>query len=213
MLEMGSDIYSQRLGLLLLTSQQVEKILQDKKVSNKKMMNIHPLEYLLKSAQYNDSFLLELEKSFSTFIQEEILLLPKYNAVVVGPVSEKRLITKDNFDDFQAILNIQNCRTIPKPPPENESEFAKQMRLKSEYRDSIKQKQERKNGETQDLTTLLEIAEVFGINYKEKSIYAFYNLIKRFQLKEKWNQDLQMLCAGGDSKKIKPKYWGLNTKN
>ena len=63
------------------------------------------------------------------------------------------------------------------------------------------------------MTTLLEIAEVFGINYMEKSIYAFYRLIERYQKQEKWNQDIQMLCAGADSNKIKIKYWGLNSKD
>jgi hypothetical protein len=27
-------------------------------------------------------------------------------------------------------------------------------------------------------------------------------------MKEKWEQDIQMICAGADSKKIKTKYWG-----
>ena len=45
-------------------------------------------------------FLLELQNAFSTFIKEDILLLPRINAVLVGPMAEKRLITKENFEDF-----------------------------------------------------------------------------------------------------------------
>lgn len=213
MLKMGSDIYSQRLGLLLLTSSQIDKILTDKGITDEKIKSLHPLEYLLKSAQMDDTFLLELEKAFSTFIKEEVLLLPRMNAVLIGSKVEKRLITKDNFEDFQAILRIQNHKKVPTPPPENESAFEKKMRLAAEMRDEVKRKQEQKNGEVQNLTTLLEIAEVFGINYMEKSIYAFYRLIERYQKQEKWNQDIQMLCAGADSNKIKIKYWGLNSKD
>lgn len=213
MLEMGSDTYSQRLGLLLLTSSQIDKILAGKNVTDERIKNLHPLEYLLKSAQMDDTFLLELEKAFSTFIKEEVLLLPRMNAVLIGSKVEKRLITKDNFEDFQAILRIQNHKKVPTPPPENESAFEKKMRLAAEMRDEIKRKQEQKNGEVQNLTTLLEIADVFGINYMEKSIYAFYRLIERHQKQEKWNQDIQMLCAGADSNKIKIKYWGLNSKD
>ena len=41
-------------------------------------------------------------------------------------------------------------------------------------------------------------------------LYAFYNLLRRYQAHEKWTQDLQMICAGADSKKMKTKYWGEN---
>ena len=143
----------------------------------------------------------------------DILLLPKINAVLVGPMTEKRLITKDNYEDFQTILRLQNRKEVPEPPPENESPQAKKMRLLREKRDAVKRKQQQKNGAAQDLADLLEIAEVFGIDYKNKSIYAFYGLIQRHQLREKWTQDIQMLCAGADSKKIKAKYWGENPKD
>ena len=58
----------------------------------------------------------------------------------------------------------------------------------------------------------LVIAETFGIDYTHKTLYAFYGLIQRHQAREKWNQDIQMLCAGADSKKLKTKYWGESLK-
>lgn len=210
MLEMGSDTYSSRLGLLLLNEQMIEEIVKKKGANLNEIENLHPLEYLIQSADRDEMFLLELKKAFSTFIKEDILFLPKINSILIGPMAEKRLITKDNFEDFQTILRIQNRKEIPEPPPENESAIAKKMRLAREKREAVKRKQQQNNGEAQDLAELLEIAEVFGIDYKEKSIYAFYGLLRRYQLKEKWAQDLQMLCAGASSEKVKPKYWGSN---
>lgn len=211
MLKMGSNEYSNRLNLLLLTKDGVEKILEEKRqkgVNISEDTDMTPLTYLLQSANKNEKFLLELITAFSTFIKEDILLLPKINAVLVGSKVERRLITDENFEDFQMILRIQNRREVPKPPPPNESPGARRMRLKAEERDRIKRKQQQKKGETRELADLLEIAEVFGVDYKNKSIYAFYGLIQRHQLREKWTQDIQMLCAGADSKKIKAKYWG-----
>lgn len=213
MIKMGSLVYSTRLGMLLMTKEDIRKVVEKKELDYDLVKDLSPLAYLLKSAQLNDIFLLELQDAFSTFIKEEILLLPKLNAVLVGPMTEKRLITEDNFSDFQQILSIQNRREVPKPPPENESAIARKMRLAAEKRDEIKRKQQQKNGEQRDLAELLEIAEVFGIDYKEKSIYAFYGLLQRHQLREKWNQDIQMLCAGADPKKTKAKYWGENPDN
>ncbi len=210
MLKMGSNVYSSRLGMLLLTSDEIRKIMEEKGAEVNENADLSPLPFLLKSAQASDSFYLELQAAFATFIKEEITLLPKINSVLIGPMAEKRLITEKNFIDFQTILNLQNRKKVPEPPPENESPFARKMRLAAEQRDAVKRKQQQKQGGAQDLADLMEIAEVFGIDYKNKSIYAFYGLIQRHQLREKWTQDIQMLCAGADSKKIKAKYWGVN---
>lgn len=188
----------------------MEEIVKTKGGDMKEIEGITPLQYLLKSAELSDMFLLELQNAFSTFIQEDILLLPKINSVLVGLPSEKRLINNENFSDFQTILRIQNRREVPEPPPENESAIARKMRLAREKREAVKRKQQQKEGANQELADLLEVAEVFGIDYEKKSIYAFYGLIQRHQLREKWTQDIQMLCAGADSKKVKAKYWGGN---
>lgn len=212
MLKMGSDIYSSRLNLLLLTEADINEIIKKKNLKENEVPDLTPLSYLLKSAELNEMFFLELQNAFSTFIQEEILLLPKINSVLVGSPEEKRLITNKNYSDFQDILRIQNRREVPKPPPENESDIARKMRLKREEREKWKKKQMmKKNGDAaREIADLLEIAEVYGIDYKEKSIYAFYGLLQRHQLKEKWTQDIQMLCAGASPEKIKSKYWGEN---
>lgn len=210
MLEMGTDTYSARLGLLLMNKQMMEELIKKKGADFEQIENLHPLEYLLRSADRDEMFLLELQNAFSTFIKEDVLFLPKISSILIGPMTEKRLITKQNFEDFQTILRIQNRKEVPEPPLENESAIAKKMRLAREKREAVKRKQQAEQAGKQDLAELLEIAEVFGINYKEKSIYAFYGLLKRHQLQEKWTQDLQMLCAGASAEKIKAKYWGSN---
>lgn len=209
---MGANNYNAKLGLLLLTEVDISKIIKEKTGQEPKIEDIYPLTYLLQSAAHDDMFLLELQSAFSTFIKEEILLLPKINSVLVGSLEEKRLITNENFADFQDILRIQNRKEIKEAPPENESAIARKFRLKREARDAAKRKQQAKNGEEQSLVELLEIAETFGIDYTHKTLYAFYGLIQRHQAREKWNQDIQMLCAGADSKKLKTKYWGESLK-
>jgi hypothetical protein len=37
---------------------------------------------------------------FTTFIKEDIILLPKINSILVGSPEEKRLINSENFIDF-----------------------------------------------------------------------------------------------------------------
>lgn len=207
-IEMGTNIYNSRLGLLLLTEVDIARIIKEKTGQEVQIETIHPLSYLLQNAEHDDMFLLELQSCFSTFIKEEILLLPKINSVLVGDMKDKRLITENNYNEFQDILRIQNRKKVKEAPPENESAIARKFRLKREERDAAKRKQQAKNGDGQSLSELLEIAETFGIDYNNKTVYAFYGLIQRHQAREKWNQDIQMLCAGADSKKLKTKYWG-----
>jgi len=80
---MGTSIYNRRLGLLLLTEDDIANIIKEKTGSDVTEA-INPLEYLLQSAAYDDMFLLELKDTFATFIKEKVLLLPKINSVLVG---------------------------------------------------------------------------------------------------------------------------------
>lgn len=105
-MEIGVSEYYERLGLLLLTTPEIEGIIKKKGINPKEMGDLRPLTYLLRNAEANDTFLLDLETAFSTFINEEILLLPKINAVLVGSPEDKRLITNDNFEEFQTILRL-----------------------------------------------------------------------------------------------------------
>lgn len=208
-IRMGVGLYNRYLAQLLLTEVDISKIIKDKTGESVPIEEIFPLEFLIQSAAHDDIFLLELQTAFSTFVKEDILILPKINAILVGDPKEKRLITKDNFVDFQTILRIQNRKEDNfTPPPENESEIARKMRLKAEERDAIKRKQEQKSGGEQSLADLIEIAETYGIECDDITLYAFYGRLHRHQAKEKWEQDLQMLCAGADSTNIKTKYWG-----
>ena len=211
-LKMGITTYNGRLGLLLLTEVEIAQTIKEKTSQDVPLEEIDPLKYLIQSADNNDMFFLELESAFSTFIKEEILILPKINSILVGSPEEKRLITSENFRDFQDILRIQNNKEIKTPPPENETPGQRKMRLLREKVAAVKKKQAQQNGGKQSLLDLLEIADVFGIDTNKCSLFSFYHLIQRYQLKEKWDQDIQMLCAGADSKKIKTKYWGESPK-
>ena len=87
------------------------------------------------------------------------------------------------------------------------------MRINKQRVAEAKRRQAEKAGKgDSDIQTMLEIAQVYGIDYKNESYYAFYSLLPRYQLYEKWETDMQMICAGADSKKMKTQYWGESSK-
>lgn len=209
--EMGYLEYSRRLGTLLLTEIDIQKIIKEKTKEDVPIEEIHPLEYLLSCSEQSDIFSLDLQLMFTTFLQEEILLLPHINAVQVGSIEVKRLITEENFRDFQDILRIQNRKEVKEGPPPNETYGERKMRLLREQVAEVKRKQAQKNGDTElSLDEEMEIASVFNIDVENSSLYAFYGKIRRHQAHEKYLSDIQMLCAGADAKEIKIKYWGDN---
>lgn len=204
----GTMRYKQLLGILLLDEVEIANLIKEKTGESIPLEQIQPLSYLLQNAENSDYFSLELQLAFTTFIGENILLLPKIDSVLIGSPKDKRLITKDNFRDFQDILRIQNKKEMKEPPPENESFGQRKMRLLRERVEEAKRKQAAKEGnDGLDFSELLEIASVYGIDFDKNTLYGLYALIKRFQAKEKWDQDIRMLCAGADSTKIKTQYW------
>lgn len=216
-LEIGYSKYNAYLGLLLLDNEGIIKIIEKKTGQKLSSEKIAPLNYLLNSADQSDSFLLDLQFVFSTFIKEEVLFLPSLGAVVVGSPEEKRLITNSNFEQFQDILKVQNRIKIEIEDKkyENETPGQRKMRLLKEKVAATKKKQaeKEKEGETQEdfsLATLLEIASTFGIQWKDETLYAFFSLVKRHQAKEKWERDTQFMCAGADPNNMNTVYWGEN---
>lgn len=208
-LEMNPITYSNYLGLLLINKKEIKQMIENKlKTKIEDDSEIKPLSFLLENAEANNSFFIELTNAFNTFINEEVLLLPKIHSVVVGDFKDKKLITDENFFDFQEILMIQNRKEIPKPPPENESAGQRKMRLLAEKREAVKKKQQQKEGgKGMALSELLEVATVYGISL-DNSIYGFYQLIERYRAKEKWDRDTQFIIAGAKPEELNTKYWG-----
>lgn len=212
-IKMGLQEYQKRLGLLLLNETAIQELIKEKTNVEFPIEKIDVLNYLLQSADNSDSFFLELQLSFFTFLKKDIMLLPDINAVLVGSPEEKNLITSENFQEFQNILRIQNKQNVKAQPPKDESPGERKMRLLREKVAKVKKKQANKDNNNTSLSELLEIATVYGVDVYNSSWYAFNVLVTRHSLREKWNQDFQVLCTGADSSKMQIKYWGETLDN
>lgn len=214
-LTMGYMDYNKKLGLLLLSEVKIQNLIKEKSQQDFPIEEIYPLSFLLQNASVNDSFFLELKDCFSTFLKEDVLLLPDYNAILIDPKhpEQKRLITNENFSEFQDILRIQNRREVQAEIPKDESPAQRKMRLLREKVAAAKKKQAAKNNEQSSIINLLEMATVFGIDLDKCSYFAFQGLLLKYQAQEKYHCDIQMLCAGAEAEKLKIKYWGESSKN
>lgn len=206
--------YNKHLQLLTISDEDIEDILIQRMGEQEysAMEKISPFQYILTNAQYSDLFLLDLRKAFSTFIKEEIIVIPKINKIIIGNPTEERFLDESNFDDFQKILRLQNHLDVPEEISEDENPMAKKFRLRRKAVKEAKARQSAKNENAPDFVDLMSglCCANIGItwnNVGDLPIFTFYELLHRIQKKEKYAIDIDSILAGADSKKVKPKYW------
>lgn len=215
----GMDKYNYYTGLLTMDIEDVKEALAKKGVTVDASMfeDLSVFEYLLLSAANDKAFFLELQRALSTFIKEEILISTKNNIIIVGKPQQRRIITKNEFEELANVLRAFNKMRIKEPPPENETPMQKRFRLKREQRERVKEQQAKNNDnddniEFADLMSSLCTMNVgiTAINIKNFTIYQIKDQLERAQVREKYYTELDMLMAGADSKKIKPIHYVRN---
>lgn len=179
---------------------------------------INVFYYLIDSAKQNYSFLLELKNAFRTFIREEINILFDEHLILIGDVSQKRILNTDNFGEFQNIVRVQNKRTVKEDPPPDESPMRKKFRLRAQYRDAVKRNQKSNDSNAPDFCALMSSFNCYknGLTpqqLKDYPFFAFKEEFERNQLREKHQIDIQSILAGADPQKVKPEPWIKKTSN
>lgn len=184
------------------------------------MPTLTPLEFLLNCAYNNESLNQFAHAAFEFFIHEPITFWYENKAIIVGELNENttldelRLLTEENYFDFQNALRVAMGGEALKPPePENPNEDPRIKRMKAlaRKRDLAKAKQALSKGGVELSESLVAICcmgiGITPLTIGEMSYAAVGALMNKSQLKEKYELDIQSLLAGADSKKIKPKYW------
>lgn len=216
---MGQNTYNEYLSFLAQDIGEIQKELKEQNIPEDEMPS-SAFEYLMLQAQTsmnfnldNGTFLMKLQEAFSTFIREKVHFSFDTQEIFIGEdLDEKRVLNKDNFEDFQNILRAQNKLPVPEPIPKDESPMARKFRLRREQVAEVKRKQALKNGESVSLLDSISTLICFdiGVNFQNVgnlTMYQFKELLARAQMKYKYDLDIRMIAAGADPKKIKPKHW------
>ena len=176
-----------------------------------------PFEYILNNAYNNLQFKTLLEQAFMFFIHEPVTFLFENKELIIGEITESnsvsqlRIMTENDYFDFQNMVREACGSEMIKPPNPNIDPRIKAIQAKARYRDHLKAKQ----GKGLNLKTILSSICCMGfginpLNIGELSYAAIPALIAAYQEKEKYELDVDSLLAGADSKKVKPKYWIRN---
>lgn len=212
--------YQHYLSLLTISEDELEDLAEQiyDPIQKADFEKLTPFDYLMVMSEYNDTFFVDLKQAFSTFLKDEIFIIPQVGQIALGKIDSGRLINKDNFKEFQKVIRLQNRLDTPEEIPEKENYMHKKFRLRRKAVKKAKAKQQIKEGDTPTLSDLISSVCVLGIgvtweNVLDMPIYTFYDLFNRYQRKEKYDLDVRSLLAGADSKKIKLKYWIRNNES
>lgn len=206
------SLYSQ---ILTISQEEIEDEYTERKLDTKELLT--PFEYLLNGAYNDQEFKHYIEEAFIFFIHEPVTFLFEQKEIVIGEISEiksldeLRLLTEEDYFDFQNLIREALGRDTVEPPNPNEDPRIKAIKAKARYRDKIKAKSNK--GIT--LKTTLSSICCMGIgitplNIGELSYAIIPVLLSTYQAKEKYSLDIDSLLAGADAKKVKPEYWIRN---
>lgn len=200
----------------LLTRSQDDIIEELKDVKVDKLPT--PFEQILISCMMNPQFESICKEAFSVFIKQPITILYDAQVILVGDLEQEieainsvedlRLITGENFFEFQNIIRTSMGEKAEAKYNPNEPEKIRNMRMKHRKRERAAAKSHKGHSMLTSMTAICCMN--FGLNplnIGELSYVAFKRLIEMYQGKESYELDIEQLLAGADSKKVKPKYW------
>ena len=185
-----------------------------------------PFQYLLMNYYQDEGIREKIHEAFKQFIHEPVTIVPEIEMLLIGKSEDEldpdvdldspRLLTEENFFDFQnQIRLVMGSEKIKPPDPEEENLDPRIKRYKAKIRASEKMLAKKKANKSPTLGTLLAAICCMGIglsplNIGEMSYACVHWLISMEQQKEEYDIDIRALLAGADSKKVKPKYWIKN---
>ena len=219
----GNDDFMIYQSLFIMTQEELdEAYLKDENVTQVPT----PFQYLLMNYYQDEEMKDKIEEAFTLFVHEPVTIVPEIEMLLIGKNEEElnpdidlenpKLLTEENFFDFQNTIRLAMGMDIIKPPdPEEENLDPRIKRYKMKVKEHEKIINKKKSKTAPTLGTLLAAICCMGIglnplNIGEMSYACVQWLIAMYQQNEEYDVDIRALLAGADSKKVKPKYWIKN---
>lgn len=219
----GNDDFSVYQALFTITQEDLDKAyLTDENVTQVPT----PFQYLLMNYYQDEEVRKKIDDAFALFVREPVTIVPEIEMLLIGKsedeldpdvdLEEPRLLTEENFFDFQNTIRlVMGIDKVKLPDPEEENLDPRIKRYKMKIKESEELLKRKKSKDAPTFGTLLAAICCMGIglnplNIGEMSYACVSWLIAMYQQNEEYEIDIRALLAGADSKKVKPKYWIKN---
>lgn len=178
-------------------------------------------EYLLLLTQMDKGDNKLIRNALEFFTKEKVTFITNPPSIVFGPMTEKRILTKENFYNFQEEIKLACAMRDPR---EETIEFLdsdtprvralKEKMLKGRReRAEAKRRQRKKDGESElELSDLIASLAIGNnaynlINIWDLSYYAFQDQFKRMSWHEEFDINTRASLAGAKLDKNKLSHW------
>lgn len=178
-------------------------------------------EYLVLVSQMDSENQKMISAAFQFFTGDRPTFLTSPASIVLGDITEKRILTKDNFNGFSELVALSCAMRDPK---EDTIEFLetdtprvkalKEKMLKGRRdREEAKRKARKKAGDSE-----IELSDLIGslaigsnsynmLNIWDMTYYAFQDQLKRMSWREEFDINTRASLAGAKLDKSKLSHW------
>lgn len=178
-------------------------------------------EYLVLVSQTDSENQKMISAAFQFFTGDRPTFLTSPASIVLGDITEKRILTKDNFNGFSELVALSCAMRDPK---EDTIEFLetdtprvkalKEKMLKGRRdREEAKRKARKKDGDSE-----IELSDLIGslaigsnsynmLNIWDMTYYAFQDQLKRMSWREEFDINTRASMAGAKLDKSKLSHW------
>ena len=194
--KIGFDTFSVYANLLTKTQEDLEDDFEGIKEAEVPT----PFIFLLTSTAFSSQIKQMVQKAFEVFIHQKITILYDIQSISVGDIVEQRLLTKDNFFDFQNAVRAAIGEQLLEPPNSNENPRIRHFKALQRKRDKVKAKQNKNT--TKEFSTLWTslCCMNMGINPLKIGKIAFAAtkmLLARYTEKDMYETKIAVALAGG----------------
>ena len=213
----GLDKFYQYLSLIM-----IEKPKTEEAGIAELLKKLSDFEYMVLISQIDSSQYQLIKSAFNFFTHEDVTLLMDPPSILFGDPNEKRMITKDQFIEFQQLVK-QACAAIDSNEQsieflDSDSEDTRRIKMQilqgRKDRAKAKANQAKTKDESDvklsDLIASLCVGTNGAINMLnvwDLTYYAFQDQVKRMSWREEFDINTRAAMAGAKIKKDKLSHW------
>lgn len=213
--EIGAKNFYSYLNILTLDKEDIDEFLKEQKIEEAQE-ELTPFQFTLINAHYDSDYLKNLEEAFKLFLhEEEIYVLEKNEAIILGDLKDNRIINEEKFNIICEI--IKRANSVEKPSSEqrmNNPSNSKAAEIIRKIKEGRKLKEKNNHSSLSFLDLVASLAAkgngLNAINVWDLTYFAFNDQFKRMQAIEEYQQAIGAIHAGADPKKINLKPWIRN---
>lgn len=183
------------------------------------MKSLSDFQYVLLMVNLDPQIHTLFKRGFRFFTHEDAVFSLDPAQIIIGPITEKHILTESNFYDFQRLLRRmcfleteEDEIIIYDDDPEITKKLKRQQRDRREKLRRAKAKEAAKNGTDLKFSDLigslplndcgLNITNIWDITY-----YAFHDQLKRMGWRDQFNINQRAALAGAKIEKSQLKHW------